>query len=94
MARVTKAQLVGQVSTRAGIGRQEADRAISAVFAAIIDSCRNGDDVSVREFGTFRTHLRPARTGRNPQTGEAQEFPAKRVLQFKPSRGVRETVST
>ena len=93
MAKVTKALLVGQVSIRAGINRQDAERAISAVFSTIVDSCRNNDEVSIREFGTFRPHVRPARAGRNPRTGETQHFPAKRVLQFRPSRAVRESIS-
>jgi len=35
---------------------------------------------------------RKARRGRNPQTGEGIQIPAKKVPKFKPGKGLREKV--
>lgn len=42
--------------------------------------------LTIRNLGRFQRALRPARQGRNPQTGEAITIPAKQVLSFKASK--------
>lgn len=41
-----------------------------------------GDEVRLTGFGKFSSSDRGARQGRNPQTGEAIQIPAKRVPKF------------
>ena len=48
-----------------------AKEAVDGVFAAIGDALVNGEEVQIAGFGTFGTGSGPARTGRNPRTGEA-----------------------
>jgi DNA-binding protein HU-beta len=40
--------------------------------------------VALVGFGTFAPSERPARTGKNPRTGEVLQIPAKTVVKFKP----------
>ena len=40
------------------------------MFEAVGEALANGEEVRIVGFGTFTTKSRPARTGRNPQTGE------------------------
>jgi DNA-binding protein HU-beta len=42
-----------------------------------------GDKVTLLGFGTFSVSERAAREGRNPQTGETMNIPAKKVVKFK-----------
>ena len=49
--------------------------------------------VSLPGFGTFATRARPARTGRNPRTGESVEIAASTVLAFKPGKTLRDHVN-
>jgi DNA-binding protein HU-beta len=52
------------------------------------------DGVKLVGFGTFTTSKRKARTGRNPQTGEAIKIPARTVPVFRPGTILKEAVWT
>ncbi|MGB5985546.1 MAG: HU family DNA-binding protein, partial [Desulfobacterales bacterium] len=43
-------------------------------------------------FGTFKKVRRKARTGRNPQTGEAIKIKAHNVVTFKPGQKLKDAV--
>jgi DNA-binding protein HU-beta len=43
-------------------------------------------------FGTFRVIKRKARVGRNPQTGETIQIPAKKVPKFVPGKNLKNKV--
>ena len=53
----------------------------------------DGKRISLLGFGTFKLTHRAARKGRNPQTGDAMEISARRVLTFKPSQVLKEDVT-
>ena len=44
--------------------------------------------VSIKDFGTFKKIIQPARIARNPATGEPVEVPEKEVVKFKPSKNI------
>ena len=56
---------------------------MGSVFGAITDAMAAGDKVTLIGFGTFSVSERAAREGRNPQTGETMNIPAKKVVKFK-----------
>lgn len=66
---------------------------VLAILDALSGALARGDRVEIRGFGTFRSLSRPARTGRNPKTGEEVEIPEKRILLFKPAQALREGVN-
>ena len=78
-----KAELVEAVATATGLTKADSTRAIDATFAAITEALVKGDKVPLVGFGTFAVAERPARTGKNPRTGEVIEIPAKKVVKFK-----------
>ena len=64
--------MADRLAARTGLGKAVAREAVDGVFATIGDAlAANGEEVRVAGFGTFGTRSRPARTGRNPRTGEA-----------------------
>lgn len=52
-----------------------------------------GDDVTLRGLGSFVRRTRVGRSGRNPNTGEVIEIPAKRVVKFRPALAFQEAVN-
>ncbi len=48
--------------------------------------------VTLVGFGTFQVMRRKERTGRNPQTGQAIQIPAKKVPKFRPGKGLRKAL--
>jgi len=87
---MNKADLVQQVANQTGLTRKTSREAVDAIISAITDSLGREEKVTLVGFGTFQVIERKARTGMNPQTGEAIEIPAKKVPKFVPGRGLRE----
>lgn len=69
--------------------QREIERVVGVIFEQIISALENGGRVELRGFGAFSVRSRPARTGRNPRTGEAVNVPAKHVPFFKSGKEQR-----
>jgi len=89
---VNKAELVEQVANQTGLTRKASREAVDAIISAITDSLVREEKVTLVGFGTFQVMERKARKGRNPQTGQTIQIPAKKVPKFKPGQGLREKV--
>ena len=79
-----------QIAGRTPLTKAQAKSAVNAVFEVIRDALANGDTVSVTEFGRFSTKSRPARTGRNPRTGESIAVAASKAPSFKAGKALRD----
>ena len=71
----------------------QAREAVEAIILIIKYRLENGDDVLLSGFGKFNVKAKSSRKGRNPQTGESVILEARKVVTFKPSRLLRETVN-
>ena len=91
---MNKAQLIEEVSSTAEITRKDAERVVETIFDSVVRALRGGDKVEIRGLGSFTTHQRKPRLGRNPKTGVRVEVPAKRVPHFKPSKELKDLVNT
>lgn len=90
---MNKAELVDEVAARTGATKKDVSAAIDAMFESIEAALAGGDKVQIVGFGTFEVRDRPARTGRNPQTGETMQIEARRAPAFKPGKALKEAVS-
>ena len=50
--------------------------------------------MKISGFGNFSIRDKATRVGRNPQTGQAMEISARRVLTFKPSQVLKEDITS
>ena len=89
---MNKAELVEEVAGKVGLTKKVSREVIDAIVSAIIDSLAREERVTLVGFGTFQVMERKARTGRNPQTGQTIQIPAKKVPKFKPGKGLRGAV--
>ena len=80
---MNKTELINQIAESADISKKSAGEALQAFMAAVTDTMKNGDKLSLIGFGSFSVSERPARTCRNPQTGKSMKVPAKKVVKFK-----------
>ena len=90
---MNKAELIEAVASSADLSKVAASRAVDAVVDSIVDSLRNGDQVSIAGFGTFSVKQRSARSGRNPRTGETIEIKASNVPGFKAGKALKDAVN-
>jgi DNA-binding protein HU-beta len=89
---VNKAQLIDRLSGSLG-GKKSATEAVDAVVDAITRSVAAGEKVAITGFGVFEKVARPARTGRNPRTGETVKIKKTTVPKFKPGQSFKDVVS-
>ncbi len=90
---MNKAELIEQVASQTRLTKRACGEAVGAVVSAISDCLSRGEKVTLVGFGTFGVRQRKARTGRNPQTGESINIPAKKVPKFTSGKGLRDKVS-
>ena len=89
---MNKQELIKDIAERGEFTKAEAEAALKAVQGAIAAVLVNGDKITLPGFGTFKVVETAARTGRNPQTGEPVEIPAKRKIKFNPTQALKELV--
>jgi DNA-binding protein HU-beta len=92
---VNKRELVEAIAGKLGAdaSRKDVEDTLNAFVETVGETLRKGDRVSLVGFGTFEARKRKARTGRNPQTGEAVKIKASTVPAFKAGQGLRDTVA-
>ena len=86
-------ELVDSVSGKTDMKKSEASKAVDAVFDAIADALKGGDEVRLVGFGTFSVASRAASEGRNPRTGEKIQIAASKQAKFKPGKGLRDSLN-
>ena len=89
---MNKDALIKEVASRLEVTQKEATPFVDEVFAVIIDTLAEGESVDLYGFGKFSVADRAARVAKNPQTGEDVPVPAKKVVKFKPLKGLKESV--
>jgi DNA-binding protein HU-beta len=88
-----KSDLVDAIAGKANLPKATAQTIVEDVFDLIADSLAKGEDIDLRGFGRFSVRESAARAGRNPQTGETIQIPARRVPGFKPGKELKERVN-
>ena len=86
-------ELVDTVSSKTDMKKSEASKAVDAVFDAIAEALKGGDEVRLVGFGTFSVATRAASEGRNPRTGEKIQIAASKQAKFKPGKGLRDSLN-
>ncbi len=81
----TKKTLARKIAEDLDITYRLATSMVESVVEEITDQMKAGEVVSIDKIGKFRVDIRPARTGRNPKTGEALEVSEKKLAKFKVS---------
>jgi len=72
--------------------RKQAEAAVNSIISNIGTALTKGDAVTLTGFGTFKVAKRPARTARNPKTGQPIKIEAKKVVKFTPGKKLKESI--
>jgi len=66
-----KSEMVDIISDKMDITKKQADEFLNAFMETVKEQVLdNGNEIRLREFGTFKQKVTSARVGRNPRTGE------------------------
>ncbi|MBK7995877.1 MAG: integration host factor subunit beta [Blastocatellia bacterium] len=90
---ITRLELAQEVAKAVGsmmeITNRDAEAIVAEIIQSMIDTLKEGNEIEIRGFGSFRLRSRRARRGRNPKTGESVDVPAKRVVYFKMGKDLK-----
>lgn len=79
---MTKSELIDSIAEKTKVSKIS----INCVIKSLIDCINTQEKIVLPGLGTFKHVTRPARTARNPTTGEAVNVEEKIVLKFKATK--------
>ena len=90
--RMSQSEVLNHFAEKTGMKRAE----IKAFFEELADlagqEVKSSGEFVLPGFGKLVLSQRKAREGRNPQTGETIQIPAKTTLKFRVGKGMKDTV--
>ena len=90
---MNKTELVDAIAKETGLSKKDSEKAVKAFTEAVSKELKKKGKVQLVGFGTFETAKRAARTGKNPQTGDAIKIPAAVVPKFKAGKALKDAVN-
>lgn len=91
---MTKADIIETVYEHlGGYSKREAAELVDLVFDTLKETLATQEKIKISGFGNFVVREKKARMGRNPQTKTPIEISARRVLTFKPSPVLKQTLN-
>jgi integration host factor subunit beta len=89
-----KSEIVEKIlAENPSLSKFDVNKVVEIVFDQISNALSTGKRVEIRGFGAFSVKHKPARTGRNPRTGEPVDIPAKTVPHFKAGKDLRDMLN-
>ena len=92
---MTKKEFAALFAEKANFeSKAEAERKLDVVLNLFEEVLVNGGDINFIGWGKFEVKDTPARTGRNPKTGEEIVIAAKKVVKFKAGKTLADKVDS
>ena len=90
---MNKSELVVALAQKAELSKKDAEKAVNAFVEVVTETLKAGDKVQLVGFGTFESKARPARTARNPRTGEELKIAASKTAAFKVGKALKDSLN-
>ena len=90
---MTKSEIIESLCEQTGLPKKECVSAVESTFEIIKDELEKGNAVKVSGFGKWTVNSKRARNGRNPQTGDRMTIDARKVVTFKPSMVLKDSLN-
>lgn len=90
---MTKAELIDALVEDTSLSKKDCEAFLNSFMAQVTNSLKAGNDVKLIGFGNFTVKDRPARTGRNPRTGDTIQIAACKAAGFKAGAELKRAVN-
>lgn len=90
---MTKQEIIEHLTHNCGLHRSSAIKAVDGFIGIVSQSLADGNDVTLRGFGTFRVKDVPEKIGRNIALGTEVAIPAHRSVKFVLSKDLKEKLN-
>ena len=87
---MNKTDMINNIAESTGLEKKQVEEVMKSFFDNVKKTLKENEPVKLIGFGTFSSNKRKAKSGRNPQTGEVIDIPARFYPKFKPGRDFRE----
>lgn len=85
-----KSELIAKIVKDAGLTKKQANTCLDSFIDAIRQVVKKSDRLAIPGLGIFGVRKTKARKGRNPQTGEVIDIPARKKVYFRAAKPLKE----
>ena len=90
---ITKDQLISDIAEAIDIPKSTVRAALEQLSEIVSDALENGEEITLPGIGKVKVSNRPARTGRNPQTGQSLQIAAKKIVKYVPAKALSDAIN-
>ena len=88
----TRNDIILSINNNVGIPMSLASKIVQDILGIIMIEFKNGNDVKIPSFGTFKVKHKKMRIGRNPKTGVESIISARNVVTFNASNILKKKI--
>ena len=90
---VSKNQLITDIADATDLSKADVRAVLEQLSEIVSDALENNDELTLPGIGKLKVTARPARTGRNPQTGKSIKIKAAKAPKFRAGKGLKDAVN-
>ena len=90
---MTKADIVDVIASATGLTKVETEAVVDGFISTVINAMKEGKNIEIRGFGSFKVKKRKGRMARNPRTGDQVMVDEHYVPLFKVSKEMKLVVN-
>ncbi len=90
---MTEANIVDTIASATGLTKVETEAVVDGFIWTVIGALKEGKNIEIRGFGSFKVKKRKGRIARNPRTGEQVQVDEHFVPVFKVSKDLKNLVN-
>jgi DNA-binding protein HU-beta len=88
----TKAQLIAYLAEKTSLAKKDVANVLEEMNKLAYVEAKKDKGFTIPGIGKLIVVKRAARTGRNPQTGEAIKIPSKKALKFRIAKAAKDAI--
>ncbi len=89
---MSQSEVYNHFAEKTGMKRAQVKELFEELANLAVNEVKSNGEFVIPGFGKLVLSERKAREGRNPQTGETIQIPAKTTLKFRVGKGMKDTV--
>ena len=91
---LTRKEISEAIHNKLGYPKSGCTKLVDAFLDSMKSTLIDGESIKLVHFGTFNVKDKKPRKGRNPQTGEEIIIKERQMINFRPSKKLREQINT
>ncbi len=90
--RMSQSEVINHFAEKYELKRSQVKEIFEELSNLAVDEVKSNGEFVLPGFGKLVLSERKAREGRNPQTGETIQIPAKRAVKFRIGKGIKDSI--